>query len=153
MKHSFVCDRDTEGYPINLDMNIKEMAKYVDCGEWNEDTHLQFINYFKDNIVRDEQKLKWLRDTNGERTERYDKDIKNKEFHSAINDLLIIKDLNADCVLKKIEELKECNRVVYDNNRDISENIEKLEEFKDIVNIEDIPLRKERINNYIEKYL
>lgn len=29
MKHSFVCDRDTEGYPINLDVNIKEMAKLV----------------------------------------------------------------------------------------------------------------------------
>ena len=152
MKHSFTCDRDTEGYPLNLDANIKEMAKLVDSGEWNEDNNEQFINYFKDNFVRDEEKLKWLRETNGERTEIFDKDLKNREFRSAIHELLIIKDLTEEHVLKKIDEYKEFNDTVY-NNRDISENIGKFEEFVKIVNIEDINIRKERINNYIGKYL
>ena len=152
MKHSFTCDRDAEGYPLNLDANIKEMAKLVDSGEWNEDNNKQFINYFKDNFVRDEEKLKWLRETNGERNEIYDKDLKNREFRSAIHELLIIKDLTEEHVLKKIDEYKEFNDTLY-NNRDIPENIEKFEEFVKIVNIEDINIRKERINNYIGKYL
>lgn len=153
MKHSFACERDFDGYPMNLEPTIKEMAKLVDSGEWNEDNNEQFINYFKDNIVRDDAKLKWLRETNDFRTEKYDKDLKNKEFNNAIHELLLIKDLTEEHVLNKIEKYKEFNKEVYDNKRDISENIGKFEEFVKVVNIEDINIRKERINNYIGKYL
>lgn len=145
MQHSFTCERDTDGYPINMAEPVKEMARLMDRGEWNEDNNEQLINYFRDYLKQDEKKLKWLSETNQYRTEKYDKELKNREFRTAINDFMFIKDLSTKHIEKKIEEFKELHHSI--------ENIEKLEEFKNIVDIADINLRKERINNYIERYL
>lgn len=145
MQHTFTCERDSEGYPINMDVNTKSMARLVDCGKWTWDNHEEMINYFHDNIIIDEEKLKMLQETNQYRTEKYDKDLKDREFRSAVNDLLITKNLTPQQVTDKIEEFKELRHPVT--------TIEKLELFRGIVELDDENLKKERFGNYIDKYL
>ena len=58
---------------------------------------------------------------------------------------MFVKNLCDGDVLKKINELKEKNHS--------EETINKMEIFRSYVNIDNKELKKEKINNYVEKYL
>ncbi len=140
-------DQTHTEFPSGMDPNVIDMAILVNNGSWNHDNKEIYINYFIDKIANDQNKerVEDFKKSNNYRTEQFTESRTKKEYTNAINELMVIKKLSDEHVLNKINELIELGHR--------EETIKKMEIFRNYINIENKDVRKEKINNYIEKYL